>query len=307
MAATSPMVHHAVVAFSSLQLQHGSDRGPRDLHPSYYQSQQAISFAILDHEDRSVVIDAEVQHVLAAAFLLSYIDLVAGRTESAHTGLRRAFKIVSALDKDKLNTTERILISWIRLLDARAVSAGGEGLFLQEEEEQQEPDSGTATPAERDVESVLSDILLKPSQQLFQKTQYFMGRITKIDRWHRSRDTVEDESEVMAIAAQIRSDIHKLYQRRHPLMDVAVAGRLESPLIADGLARRVTRSSRMALANYHASFIHLHRVAHRHLLRTKDVTTAISTIKQVAHSMVQALGQEDTLPKRKVPRKGPGF
>jgi Fungal specific transcription factor domain len=187
------------------------------------------------------------------------------------------------------------LISWFRLLDARAVSAGGEGLFLREEVETHDL-SRSLSPSDEDPEAVVSDLLSKPALHFFQKTQSFMGRITKIDKWHRSRGTVEDETEVMTLAIQIQRDNHKLYQHRHPLLDLAVAGKLEGPLLAPSITDAITRGARTALSNYQATFIHLHRVAYRHLPRTFDVCNAINVIRHTAHGMVDALRPDDTLP-----------
>lgn len=175
------------------------------------------------------------------------------------------------------------------------MSAGGEGLFLGEDHEAHDF-SGSLSPSERDAEAVLADILSQPALRFFQKTQSFMGRITKIDQWHRSRGTVEDETEVMALAAQIQKDNHKLYRHRHPILDIAVTGRLEAPLLAPALAEQLTRTSRMAMANFHASFIHLHRVAYKHLPRTVEVHNAMSVMRQATRAMVDAQGPNDTLP-----------
>lgn len=103
---------------------------------------------------------------------------------------------------------------------------------------------------------------MRPAYFFFQKVQLFMGRVSKIDPWHRRRRTVEDETEVMLIAAAINRDIKSLWQQRPPLMDHAVAGRL-STLLSPALAETITRTMRVFHANYYASFIHLHRVAYK--------------------------------------------
>ena len=112
-----------------------------------------------------------------------------------------------------------------------------------------------------------------------------MGRISLIDPWHRSRGTVEDETQVMSIAGKINKDLLKLYRQRPPLMDHAIEGKLCEPYLQPTLAASITRSLRTYLANYHASFIHLHRVAYKHLPRTQTVVAAISTIRQIAQTM----------------------
>lgn len=155
---------------------------------------------------------------------------------------------------------------------------------------------GSLEEEEEDVEDVLSDLLSKPAFRFFQKVQSFMGRVSKIDQWHRRRGTVSDETDVMNIAAQISQDITSLYQNRPVLMDHAVAGRLQEPHLSPILAVNMTRSLRTYLANYHASFIHLHRVAYRSLPRTEDVLNALSTIKRMARLMSDASASEESLP-----------
>ena len=167
------------------------------------------------------------------------------------------------------NKSEKRLLSWLRLLDARAVSAGGEGLFLTEDDSAISTDLRSPHSAITEVDSgldhaeaALEDFILRPAYQFFQKVQLFMGRVSKIDPWHRRRGTVEDETEVMMIAAAITRDIQSLWQPRPPLMDHAVAGRLTT-LLSPALAETITRTTRVYHANYYASFIHLHRVAYK--------------------------------------------
>jgi hypothetical protein len=114
-----------------------------------------------------------------------------------------------------------------------------------------------------DAEVALEDVLTRPAIHFFQKVQSFMGRISKIDPWHRSRGTVENETEVMLIAAQIGKDIRALWRQRPPHMDQAIARRLVPPLLSPSLSETVTRILMVCYANYNASFIHLHRVAYK--------------------------------------------
>jgi hypothetical protein len=211
--------------------------------------------------------------------------------------LREAYVLIQSTDKSSLSAPERRLISWLRLLDARAVStAGGEGLFLADTDEtlfDASPIANTASESETldtEIEELLFDVLYHPGIVFYQKVQSFVGRITRIDPWHRSRGTVQDETEVMAIAAQIAKDLHALYKQRPPLMDHAVAGNLTDKHLAKNLAAALTRSF---LANYYASFLHLHRVAYVQYPKTKDVVTAISNIKRLSHKLAQT---DESLP-----------
>lgn len=90
----------------------------------------------------------------------------------------------------------------------------------------------------------------------------------------------------MAIAADILKDLSSLYERRPALTDLAVSGNINSDTLAEPLASGIIRSFRTYLANFYACYIHLHRVAHRHLVRSTAVLTALRKIKEMAHLMV---------------------
>ena len=233
--------------------------------------------------------------------------------QKAHEHLKRAYEIFRRADKPGFRPVEIRLLSWIRLLDARAVSAGGEGLFLSDNseallvqpspasvgmstEEAIEFETGPDEVRESDIEDVLFQVLYHPGIVFFQKVQSFMGRISKIDPWHRSRGTVEDETEVMNVASQILKDLKKLYDDRPALMDHAVAGRLCEPHVSANLAFTITRAFRTYLSNYHASKVHLHRVAYKSLPLTRETAGALSQIRHLTRLMVEELDHEATLP-----------
>lgn len=75
MASTSQMVHQAILAFSSLQLQRQTDRLESDFSSYYIQCQEEITKSLIEHNGEVEIMGARVQHVLAALFLLSYIDV----------------------------------------------------------------------------------------------------------------------------------------------------------------------------------------------------------------------------------------
>ncbi|KAM0719482.1 hypothetical protein Q7P37_005387 [Cladosporium fusiforme] len=285
MTQSSPLVRSAVVTYSALQGANQHTLG--SLSNDFYMQSQEYMTRSLACSPASESRDSSVaQHILTALFFLSYTDLLSNRSYSAHVNLKLAHDLVSSLDSAKVGSVEKRLISWTKLVDARAVSAGGDGLFLKDDSDAYEQ-SGTQTPEVDDAEGALSDLLSRPAMKFFQRTQAFMGRITRIDQWHRPRETVDDETEVMATAAKIRQDNHRLWAQRPPLIDLATEGKLGPPLIAENLSKAIVKCSRVAVANYHATFIHLHRVAHRHLPRTVEVVAAIGAIRQLAYDTVQ--------------------
>ncbi|EDU41761.1 Fungal-trans-2 domain containing protein [Pyrenophora tritici-repentis] len=304
MATESPLVKSAIVAFAAMQMQRnemGDEAGKVDWRPLYDHAARQLSsrLAKIRVSGDGESAKSELRYILASIFLLTYTDLLMETLPRAHANLREAYSLIQNANKTTFSTSDRRLISWIRLLDARAVStAGGEGLFLADTDESLFDASPAANPSsetdtsDTEVEEILFDVLYHPGIVFYQKTQSFAGRITKLDPWHRSRGTVQDETEVMAFGAQISKDLHELYNQRPALMDHAVAGDLEKSL-AKNLAGALARSFRTYLANYYASFLHLHRVAYVQYPRTKDVDIAIANIRRLCHLMIQT---DESLP-----------
>ncbi|KAF1993774.1 hypothetical protein P154DRAFT_449288 [Amniculicola lignicola CBS 123094] len=306
MAADSVLVRSAIMAFAAMQIQRtgiGADGAAvkTDWRPIYDTAARQLSGALgRRRKGADEKAQDSLKYVLAAAFLLTYTDLLTETLPRAHANLREAYNLVQNADKGSFTVPEKRLISWLRLLDARAVStAGGEGLFLADTDESlfdASPAANSASEPETldsEIEEILFDVLYHPGIVFYQKVQSFVGRITRIDPWHRSRGTVQDETEVMALASQISVDLHALYGQRPALMDHAVAGNLTEKHLATNLATALTRSFRTYLANYYASFLHLHRVAYVQYPKTKDVNTAISNIKKLSHLMADT---DDSLP-----------
>ncbi|CAO2649195.1 Nn.00g101440.m01.CDS01 [Neocucurbitaria sp. VM-36] len=305
MAAESSIVRSAIMAFAAMQMQRsglGGDVMKTDWRPLYDNAARQLSGALAKKRKNEENENSNIglKHILASFFLLTYTDLLTETLPRAHANLREAYTLIQNANKMTFSVPERRLISWLRLLDARAVStAGGEGLFLADTDEtlfDASPAANSASEPETpdtEIEEILFDVLYHPGIVFYQKVQSFVGRITRIDPWHRSRGTVHDETDVMALAAQISNDLHALYGQRPALMDHAVAGNLTEKHLAKNLAAALTRSFRTYLANYYASFLHLHRVAYLLFPKTKDVITAIANIKRLAHLMAQT---DESLP-----------
>lgn len=293
MASSSSMVRNAVLAYTSLQVQ-GNSQWKASYNEHYDRAKTSLLDRLSNTADGADIPSRELALLLAVLFLLTYMDLVSNRSTYAQELLSKAHMLVKSCNDEDLLALDRRLISWLRLLDGRAVSAGGDGLFLAESNHDSTAlnyisphDDDYAREDPDDVQEALLDALSSPGFAFFHKVQSFMGRISQIDPWHRSRGTVEDETQVMSIAAKINKDLIKLYQQRPPLMDLAAEGKLREPYLQPQLAANVTRSLRTYLANYHASFIHLHRVAYKHLPRTQSVVGAMQKIGQVAHTMCE--------------------
>ncbi|KAI0022675.1 fungal-specific transcription factor domain-containing protein [Xylariomycetidae sp. FL0641] len=306
MSRSCAMLRNAILAFSSLLLSRQGEF-PADGTQKHY-AQAVSDLAGLDEavqNGQEGEAAANRAAVLATLFLLSYTDLLEGRNELTHANLEKAYDVYQSSEKLHFRAVEVRILSWIRLIDARAVSAGGQGLFLSETDEKllaysspasfDRGETGVDEQSEADIEEVLFDILYQPGIVFFQKVQSFMGRISHQDPWHRRRGTVEDETEVMSIAAGISKDLGQLYEARPPLMDYAAAGSLTAAHLSATLAFTITRAFRTFLSNYHASRIHLHRVAYKSLPLTRETTESIDMIRNLAKLLVDGDAQ-DMLP-----------
>lgn len=310
MSNASNMVRNSILAFTRLLYCQGQTA--RLSSPSDYYRHASRELRMSTHlePDSSSRQNNSRQYNLATIFFLCYVDILEGRVTSVHSYLKQAFDIFQQGKRHGFRPVEVRLFSWIRLLDARAVSAGGEGLFLSDNSSEslmvrRSPGSVSDSAQDEDesevvqdwdVEDVLFQTLYHPGVHFFQKIQSFMGRISKIDPWHRSRGTVEDEMEVMQIAAQILHDLRELYNERPLLMDHAVKGNLTSAQVSANLAFAITRAFRTYLSNYYASKIHLHRVAYKHLPLSHESTEALVQIRHLTKLLVANLEPDAVLP-----------
>jgi hypothetical protein len=301
----SAMVRYAIMAFAELLLrrQEGSWVHGAQNHYDKAVSELSNSAEMADITRHS----KHRENLLATLFFLSYVDILESRVEMAHKNLKLAYALYKQGNKGEFRAVEIRLLSWLRLLDARAVSAGGDGFFLSDHDEAllveaspsslaDEPDEHLEENTEGELEDLLFQMLYQPGIIFFQKVQSFMGRISKIDPWHRSRGTVDDETEVMNIAARISKDLKTLYESRPPLMDYAVSGKLTSAHVSPHLAATITRVFRTYLSNFYASRVHLHRVAYKALPLSGETSEALAAIKNLTKLMVNFQEDVEALP-----------
>ncbi|CAK7203606.1 hypothetical protein SEUCBS139899_006343 [Sporothrix eucalyptigena] len=310
MATASPMFRAALGAFAAIQTSSSSSTAStitRLTYKRYYdQAAQALAEQ-LDRMETGSKARPELPHILATIFFLTYINLLTGQLDMACANLEKAHRVLQvAGGVGALGPVEQRIVSWIRLLDARTASAGGTGHLVNDTSNivypltPSTPETTDAAGDSPDINSpsstistssssqeLIYEMLCQPGIVFFQEVQTLTVRITRIAHAHRSRGSVEDETEVMAIAGQILKDLAALYRRRPAIMDAVVEGRLlsEGAILAPSLTSAIVRSYQTYLANFYACYIHLHRVAHRHLARSQHVVTAMQKIKEMVHAM----------------------
>lgn len=139
----------------------------------------------------------------------------------------------------------------------------------------------------RTMAEVAYDTVNQPGFDFFLKAQAFTSRIISLDRYHRTRGTLETEFETLKDGQQISADLHTLWATRPTTMSF-----LRDPLgleeaLQPRLARKVLLNLRVYVANFYAQFIYLHRVAFKTYPSTPDVTDAIARIIGLAKDIVE--------------------
>lgn len=264
LANSSTMVRSAMMAFSALSVQ-PTEQPTRTEHRALY-DRAARDYTAFCKEAQNSGEDGrpDLKHALATAFFLACSDLLTNRIREAKAVLKDAAAILGFCKSKRWSAVERRLISWLRLVDGRASSAGADRAFLAKTDKAAytpatETETGsksdrapgeTSTPSETTIEEVLFDVLYSPGLLFYQRVQSIMARVSAIDPWHRRRGTVTDETEVMALASAISGDLHELERQRPALMDHAVEGALTERLVAKDISLSITRSYRVYWANY---------------------------------------------------------
>ena len=308
-AKSSPLVRHAICSFSSLSLSEAKRDGLSGKNQSsmhfYNLALSELQEAMEKNESPdSNTAKLENEHILASIFFLSYVELTTS-SRPIHTLelLRRAHgisKINNASIKTPLGNQLRI---WLKLLDAKVVSAGGEGIHLSNHSELKDfegPAEGSATSEhtpgsgiddqitdrtedalqiKSNAEDILFNCINHSAYNFYVQTLDFAGRIAHLDRWHRPRGSVADELEVMTAAEQIVKDLDALWARRPEILDFAaqdneVLGKYLSPRITNNVESHL----RTYVANFYACFVHIQRAAYPYLDTTAKTSLAVQRI-----------------------------
>ena len=185
-----------------------------------------------------------------------------------------------------------LVVSWISLLDVKALIAGRDGDPLVELG--QLSDSGTSglssTRETKETEPndlskpgyIIYEAIMGPVFQFFVQAQQVIRRIVCIDLHHRSRGTLSDEFEVLQIAHKVGADLEILWNRRPRVLDVYAQPEELFDTLNPSAAVEVCRTFRQYVANFLACFIYLHRVAFAIYPRTDRVHKAVDQIIQLA-------------------------
>ncbi|KAJ5979531.1 hypothetical protein N7501_002873 [Penicillium viridicatum] len=292
----------SICAFSALSLEESSSRQPSQAtQSSDYYSALAVSELekLFDGQSGENADPSSYEVILGSIFFLSYVGIIVSKAPKSSVDLLdRAHTLLS--QKPRLGSTlYNQLQIWLKLLDAKVVSAGGSGFHLDTNPDnldleiipQSDPSTGDGEQASTNVnlletEDILFNSLNQQAYSFYLQVLNFSGRIARLDKWHRSRGSVEDELEVMLAAEKVIRDLNALWTRRPAIIDLADQGELQQ-YMAPGLATKVLHHLRTYTANFQACFIHLQRVAYAHLQAIPQIRPAVARIVSLSRMTLE--------------------
>ncbi|GAB1196888.1 hypothetical protein APSETT444_006167 [Aspergillus pseudonomiae] len=255
--------------------------------PVYHrQSSSEIQSCITESMD-----DSLLKKALTAVFLLMLSEVVSlpELGDSSTSFLHSAYLLLQRFHHQTKSWTGfgHLIVSWISLLDVRALIAGRDGDPLVELGMLDQVD--TAETDQRLEDELLSKpgylihkAIVGPAYSFLFKAQQVIRRIVCLDMHHRRRGTVSDEFEVLQIAHQIGADLEALWNKRPRVLDIYDKPEELYDTLQPAVADEVCRTFRQYMANFLAIFIYLHRVAFVIYPRTDRVHRAVDQIIQLA-------------------------
>ncbi|KIV99819.1 uncharacterized protein PV09_08623 [Verruconis gallopava] len=294
-------LRHAICAFSALSLEEAETRTSSARQSSTFYSTLAMTELnkLLDEQANGNARSDSQESILASIFFLSYVELIVSNAPKRSVYLLdRAHALLSNRSSSASPLYNQLQI-WLKLLDAKVVSAGGKGIHLHTNPDTQDLDivresydssviceqSGVTTPI-LETEEILFNSLNRPSYNFYVQVLNFSGRIARLDKWHRSRGSVQDELEVMLAADKVIRDLNALWTRRPAIIDLADQREQLRQYLAPSLATKVEHHLRTYTANYYACFIHLQRVAYAHLKPISQIKTSVAKIVHLSRLTV---------------------
>ncbi|PLB44345.1 Zn(II)2Cys6 transcription factor [Aspergillus steynii IBT 23096] len=247
---------------------------------------------------QGAVNSSKLKRIFTAVFLLMMTELMSTpelcRPETSY--LHSAYLLLQQFHDQTKPWTGfgHLIVSWVSLLDVKALIAGREGdpLFDLGTLSSTTSNNRKPSPPNDDQEEsplfsqpayLVQNSIIAPAFHFFAQTQQVIRRIVSIDLHHRSRGTVSDEFEVLQIAHQVNADLEYLWNTRPRVLDIY--NHPETHLFAtlrSDVASQICRVFRQYVANFLAIFIYLHRVAFVIYPRTDRVHRAVDQIIQLA-------------------------
>lgn len=272
------------------------------LAPTYYrQASSEIQECILGDVE-----EATLKKVFSAVFLLMLSELLSTSELCcpATSFLHSAYLLLQRFrgQTKSWGGLGYLMVSWVSLLDVKALIAGRDGDPLIELGQLSGASTGcgsgsTATkePDDRSLAKpgyLIYEAITGPVFRFFVQSTQVIRRIVCIDLHHRSRGTLSDEFEVLQIAHKVGADLETLWNHRPRVLDIYDRPEELFDKLNPHIAIEVCQTFKQYVANFLASFIYLHRVAFAIYPRTDRVHGAVDKIIQLAGSSQQQQQQQ---------------
>lgn len=184
------------------------------------------------------------------------------------------------------------MMIWLTLLDQKATFAGREGPVLEDfpevtrrneaEEQHPEEDGLDHSSSAHSTTDLIFRTLNQVPFAFYLKTQQFSRRITLIDKWHRTRGSLDDELEVLQIGKLIEKDLERHWSQRPAVLDQCLEASQLLECFQGPLAKRFASVVRQYRAAYFTHIVYVHRVAFRAYPRQPKVDHAMDEVLNLA-------------------------
>ncbi|KAF7195015.1 hypothetical protein HII31_03689 [Pseudocercospora fuligena] len=275
---TNTVIGSAIIALATLQkgLRYGL---PLSRALSFYQSARAAF-------EKSVVDPAShFDTIVVSTFLLCLFDYVHQETAPILADPSEALISRFEVEYNKDNHPEQStrIVSWLRLLHANALRAGGNGLISDRLSMLSPHHKGSrstiCSPGAIDTHVSIYAMLQQPLFDFFFELQMISGQIAKLTHYHRSRITGSDQKEVIEHLLRIRSRLVVLWDSRPAIQRQSPDG-LRSTLAAD-IAEPIITLIGLCTAAYHAEFVEMDRVIGDPITKSSGSRHAMAEIRNI--------------------------
>lgn len=296
-------LRHSICAFSALSIEEPPSQrtSPAAESSDFYftVAMNELKKLLDSHPDANTQLNSR-EAILGSIFFLSYVGIIVSKAPKRSAELLDQAYLLLSQNATSTSALYNQLQIWLKLLDAKVVSAGGRGFHLYSNPDSldlntvQGSDSpaGDGEQASMETEDILFTSLNRQAYNFYLQVLNFSCRIAHLDKWHRSRGSVEDELEVLLAADKIMRDLNALWTRRPAIIDLADQKGLQQ-YIGSGLTTKIQHHLRTYTANFHACFIHLQRVAYAQLRSIPQIKPAVS---KIVHLSLMTLEEGQSLP-----------
>ncbi|KAJ5624275.1 hypothetical protein N7510_000584 [Penicillium lagena] len=267
-------LRYSICAFSALSIEDPPSQraSPAAESSDFYftVAMNELKKLLESQSDANTQLDSR-EAILGSIFFLSYVGIIVSKASKRSAELLDQAYLLLSQNAPSTSALCNKLQIWLKLLDAKVGS---------------DSPAGDGEQVSMETEDILFTSLNRQAYNFYLQVLNFSCRIAHLDKWHRSRGSVEDELEVLLAADKIMRDLNALWTRRPAIIDLADQKGLQQ-YIGSGLTTKVQHHLRTYTANFHACFIHLQRVAYAQLKSIPQIKPAVLKIVNLSRMTLE--------------------